>query len=608
MNRLHLILAVSAVVLVASLLAMPAPAPSPSPSQRSAAPASPREFVVRDVRLFDGERFHDRRSVHVRDGLVVAVGASLPLPQGVAVVDGSGRTLLPGLVDAHVHTWGAARRDALRFGVTTMLDMFSDASALAGLREERESLDATDRADLWSAGTLATAAGGHGTQYGMDIPTLASPGEAPAWVDARLAEGSDYIKIVREDLHVYRPDQALSTLDAPTAAALVAAAQSRGRRAVVHASAQEAARESLRDGANGLVHVFQDVVADEAFVALARDRGAFVIPTLAVVAGFSGERSVLAQDPRVSPWLSTDQRQSLTGQAGFAATNPALLRHALESVRRLHAAGVPILAGTDAPNPNTAHGVSVHEEMAWLAKAGLSPAQALAAATSVPADAFGLGDRGRIAPGQRADLLLVDGDPSRDLGQTLAIVTIWKNGREVDRRVATQKVAALEAGVVSHFDDESLGSRPGGEWIATTDRMIGGQSDALVMRIEGGAAASAGALGVRGTVRKGAGAVWAGAFLGLGDGGMPPMDASALRELVFHARGDGRPLSVMLFSGGEGAAPATVAVTPGVQWSEFRVRLADVPSADPARLRAIGFTVQSGEGEFAFDLDQVEFR
>ncbi|MBW8368867.1 MAG: amidohydrolase family protein [Arenimonas sp.] len=605
MNRLQAVLAVAVGVLVLALVAMPDPA---APPAAPAPKASAREFVVRDVRLFDGERFHDRQSVHVRDGRIVAVGESIPLAKGVAVVEGAGRTLLPGLVDAHVHTWDAARRDALRFGVTTMLDMFSDPVTLGSARTQRESPDPTDRADLWSAGTLATAAGGHGTQFGMAIPTLASADEAPAWVDARIAEGSDFIKIVREDLHVYRDGENLPTLDAATAAALVAAAHARGRLAVVHASAQEAARESLRDGADGLVHVFQDVPADAAFVALARERGAFVVPTLTVVAGFSGEHSRLAEDPRVSQWLSGDQRQSLAGRAGFAAANPALLRNAMESVRRLNAAGVPILAGTDAPNPDTAHGVSLHEEMAWLAKAGLSPAQALAAATSVPADAFGLRDRGRIAPGQRADLLLVEGDPSTDLGQTLAIVTVWKNGREVDRRVATEVVPALAAGIVSHFDAGGLGSRLGGQWIATTDRMIGGQSDAALARIEGGAQGSAGALQVRGRLQGGGGTVWAGAFLGLGEGGMSPLDASGLGELVFHARGDGRTLSVLLFSGGEGASPASVSVAPDARWQEFRVRLSDVPGADPSRLRAIAITVPSGQGDFTFDLDQVEFR
>lgn len=599
MNRLHGVLAVSVVVLVAALVTIP------SPSTPPAAPAhsSPAEFVIRDVRLFDGEQFHERRSVWVRDGRVQAVAAALDVPTHVAVVEGAGRTLLPGLVDAHVHTWGDARRDALRFGVTTMLDMFSDPRALPAARTERASLAPTERADLWSAGTLATAAGGHGTQYGMPIPTLAAPADADAWVQARSDEGSDFIKIVREDMHVYRDGAALPTLDAATSAAVIRAARQRGLMAVVHASAQDAARESLRDGAHGLVHVFQDAVADDAFVALARERGAFVVPTLTVFAGFSGEHSTLSEDPRVTPWLSQDQRQSLTSRPEYIRANPALLANARESVRRLHAAGVPILAGTDAPNPNTAQGVSLHEEIAWLARSGLSPAQALAAATSVPADAFGLADRGRIAPGQRADLLLVDGDPSQRLADTLAIVTVWKNGRAVDRRLAAERVPELPAGTAGDFDADI-----GSAWVATSDRMAGGQSDAALARLAGGANGSAGALRVSGRVHVGGSAVWAGAFFNPGEAMFQARDARARTALVLQARGDGRPLAVMLFSGAEGAAPAVVTVTPGAQWGELRLSLADFPGADLGRLRAIAFTAQAPAGEFHFDLDQVEIR
>jgi imidazolonepropionase-like amidohydrolase len=602
MNRLHGVLAAGVVVLALALAYTPSPSTAPD-GAAAPAKASPTEFVIRDVRLFDGERFHERSSVWVRDGRVQAVGDGLEVPAHVVAVDGAGRTLLPGLVDAHVHTWGAARRDALRFGVTTMLDMFSDPRALPAARAERASLAPTDRADLWSAGTLATAAGGHGTQFGMAIPTLAAPGEADAWVQARRDEGSDYIKIVREDMHVYREGEALPTLDAATSAAIIQAAHRRGLRAMVHASAQEAARESLRDGADGLVHVFQDAVADDALLALARERGAFVVPTLTVLAGFSGEHSALADDPRVSPWLSADQRQSLTARPEYFQARPALLANARESVRRLHAAGVPILAGTDAPNPNTAHGVSMHEEIAWLARSGLSPAQALAAATSAPADAFGLADRGRIAAGQRADLLLVDGDPSQQLGDTLAIVTVWKNGREVDRRVAGERAPELPAGTVGDFEDDV-----GTAWVATTDRMAGGQSDAVLARFAGGAGGSAGALRVSGRVHVGGGAVWAGAFFNPGEAMMQAHDARARTELVLQARGDGRPMSVMLFSGAEGAAPAVVTVTPGAQWGELRLPLSDFAGADLGRLRAIAFTARAPAGEFRFDLDQVEIR
>jgi imidazolonepropionase-like amidohydrolase len=95
---------------------------------------------------------------------------------------------------------------------------------------------------------------------------------------------------------------------------------------------------------------------------------------------------------------------------------------------------VEILAGSDAPNPGTAHGASLHHELELLVRAGLTPIEALRAATSAPARRFGLADRGRIAPGQRADLLLVAGDPTADILATRAIERIWKNGAVVERR------------------------------------------------------------------------------------------------------------------------------------------------------------------------------
>jgi imidazolonepropionase-like amidohydrolase len=103
-----------------------------------------------------------------------------------------------------------------------------------------------------------------------------------------------------------------------------------------------------------------------------------------------------------------------------------------------------VLAGTDAnyPGPGnahpllrafTGHGIALHHELALLTRAGLTPAEALAAATSVPAAIFGLTDRGRIAPGLRADLLLVDGDPSADITATRDIAAIWRGGTRLPR-------------------------------------------------------------------------------------------------------------------------------------------------------------------------------
>jgi imidazolonepropionase-like amidohydrolase len=99
-----------------------------------------------------------------------------------------------------------------------------------------------------------------------------------------------------------------------------------------------------------------------------------------------------------------------------------------EALRQLIAAKVVVLAGTDAPAPGTTYGASVHGEMELLVKGGMSPVQALAAATSATARTFRLSDRGVIKPGKRADLLLVQGDPTKNILDTRNIVAVWKRG------------------------------------------------------------------------------------------------------------------------------------------------------------------------------------
>jgi imidazolonepropionase-like amidohydrolase len=104
-----------------------------------------------------------------------------------------------------------------------------------------------------------------------------------------------------------------------------------------------------------------------------------------------------------------------------------------KAIKQLKAAGVPILAGTEAPNPGTTYGASLHEELVLLVEAGLTPTEALIAATSAPALAFHASDRGRIARGLRADLVLVDGNPTEDVLATRNIVAVYKGGIEADR-------------------------------------------------------------------------------------------------------------------------------------------------------------------------------
>ncbi len=294
-------------------------------------------------------------------------------------------------------------------------------------------------ADLRSAGTLVTAPKGHGTEYGMAIPTISSPGEAQAFVDARIAEGSDYIKIVYDDGKTYGLN--IPTISKETMAAVIAAAHQRGKLVMVHIGTQQGARDAIESGADGLAHLFVDSAPDAGFAALVAKHHVFVVPTMSVLAMISGAPSgkPLAADTRIQSYLPADSLRNLGGS--FPGTH-GQFSYVQETVRQLKAQHVPILAGTDAPNPGTAHGASLHGEIALLVAAGLTPVEALASATSVPAHAFHLDDRGEIAPGKRADLVLVKGDPTTDITATRNIAGVWKAGVELDResyRAALEK-------------------------------------------------------------------------------------------------------------------------------------------------------------------------
>jgi len=199
---------------------------------------------------------------------------------------------------------------------------------------------------------------------------------------------------------------------------------------------------ALEGNCDGLAHTFADEL-DDNFGTFVASRHAFVVPTLTVLESVCGSPSgaSLVKDQRLAPYLSDfDQRMLTTDFAQFnrqlGRVLPRIQKQysvAEASVRQLSAAGVPLLAGTDAPNPGTTHGASIHRELELLVNAGLSATEALMAATSVPSRIFGLRDRGRVAPGLRADLLLVEGNPSDDITDTRNIVAVWKKGFIVDR-------------------------------------------------------------------------------------------------------------------------------------------------------------------------------
>lgn len=567
-------------------------------------------FAIRDARVFDGEGDIGIATVVVRDGLIESVGADVAVPEGLPVVDGTGKSLLPGLIDAHVHAWGDARRDAVRFGVTTAFDMHGMVDRLPQLRQQRESLADTGQADLWASGYAVTAPGGHGTQYGFPVPAVDADTNVEAFIGARLDEGVDFIKLIVEDMSAYPGAPSLPTLTPDQVTAVIGAAHAANRLAVVHASTLRDSRHAIDAGAGGLVHIFADQPVDQGFIDAALAGDAFVVPTLSVLASFSGtgEGAALAADPRLGPALTGEQRATL-GAVIPGVPSSDRLGQALASVRALHAAGVTILAGTDAPNPGTAHGVSMHGELELLVRAGLEPAQALAAATALPARRFGIEGRGRIAPGMRADLLLVDGDPLADITATRAIVELWKNGYRVERDPsagAPAAQAAPEQTLISDFEGGAV-SAVFGSWQPTTDQMAGGASTVEHRVVEGGADGSRGALEVIGEVRPGFPFPWAGVMFFPAAEPMQPVDLSARSELVFQVRGDGRSYNAMVFSGPSvQGMPSTLTFSAGPEWAEVRLALFDFVGADLSQLRGIVFTAGQPAGSFEFSLDHVE--
>jgi hypothetical protein len=360
------------------------------------------------------------------------------------------------------------------------------------------------------------------------------------------------------------------------------------------------------------VHGFGDAAADPAWIQETARAGAFVIPTLTVQqsAGGIAGAAPLVEDARLAPFLTPTERASLQGSfpAGAFTVDMAT---ALTTVKRLHDAGVPILAGSDAPNPGTAHGVSMHRELELLAEAGLTPLNALAAATSVPARVFSLGDRGRIAPGLRADLVLVEGDPTTDIIATRSIVAIWKGGRRVERSrpaPAAAPPAVAGSGTVSTFESGAPAAEFGAGWQISTDNMMGGTSTAAMRVIDGGARGSARSLEVTGSIVPGAAYTWAGAMFFPAPAPMNPADLSRFKEIVFWARGDGGEYQLMVFAARLGNIPAVRPFAAGAEWQEHVIPLASFSNIDGSDIRGVLFSAGSRPGSFRFQIDEIRFR
>ncbi|MDQ7807579.1 amidohydrolase family protein [Amycolatopsis sp. A133] len=399
--------------------------------------------AITGARVFDGEKTLGVQTVVLDGRKIRQVGGEVP--DGAEVVDGRGATLLPGLIDAHVHSGPGSLALALRFGVTTELEMQGMHT-----RENRAHITEDDTvADVRSAGFGITPPGGHPSELMPEgfrpagnlppvmplMPFSTTPEQAAAYIPQLLARGSDYIKFMVDDGSV-EGHPGLPMLDQATLNAGVAEARKYGALTVAHTLTLDATRMAAEAGVDGVVHVFMDRPHTTEIVDLIAESGMFVVPCVSLDASMMGiTGSALADDPRVARRL--DDKWEKTLRSSYNRYPQGKLDDVLETVQALAAAGVDLLAGTDASMPETffgglAHGASLHHELQYLVTAGLTPAQALRAATATTARRFSLGDRGRIAEGLRADLLLVDGNPTANIADTLNTRAIWRRGSRLE--------------------------------------------------------------------------------------------------------------------------------------------------------------------------------
>lgn len=358
-------------------------------------------YSIENARVFDGNGLSEPRTVFVLDGLITDAAGANP-----EIVDAQGGTLLPGLIDGHVHIDDPSQAATLaQWGVTSAMDMGAkDPAVIDGLRS------ATGVANVSTAGfPAAPTTGTHIARLGYPVSAgISTPGEAGAWVTAQIASGSDYIKLL---LEVSMPGQP-EPLNPETASAIVTAAHAAGKRVIAHTTTGATAALAVKAGVDAITHTPLGEVLSEEFANQLAAGGIVAIPTLSLMSAMASNWPFPVRPPTID----------------FA--------NALTTIGRFRDAGVTIVAGTDSnANPATPaqppHGQALHGELELMVAAGLTPVEALRAATSTAADFFGLTDRGRIENGSFADLVLVDGDPTSDISATRNIRGVWIAGERV---------------------------------------------------------------------------------------------------------------------------------------------------------------------------------
>ncbi len=428
-----------------------------------AGPATGQLRILRGATVIDGlgGRIDHARLV-IRDNRIDSLEPDderFTTPANAIVEDWTGRFIVPGLIDSHVH-WGGSggvseapieRTDdrlmhdltgTLASGVTSVVSLTDDLTEMQGLAAAvARGVQTAPR--TFFAGPSVTAHGGHPTEMFGFLPGLAErltrQVDTPEAARAAIAELDrarvDLVKLVLEP----GVESQLPRMKEEVFRAAVDEAKKRRLRTTVHVGTDADAVLAVEAGANGIEHASRGLT--DRTLALMAARRVWFTPTN-VVLDFPWKRRVadgldLLVNRRVAPGLLESMRDPASPLMTFingerAAGLDGAHRGSLDQTRRAIRAGVPILAGSDAGNPLTFHGVSLVRELELLAEAGMPLGDVLRAATSRAADRLGQPTLGRIGAGAVADLVVLDADPLEGVGAYRQVRAVYLGGRRLD--------------------------------------------------------------------------------------------------------------------------------------------------------------------------------
>jgi imidazolonepropionase-like amidohydrolase len=425
-------------------------------------------------------------TVLIEGAKIAAVGRdfSIVIPSGVQVIDGTGKFLIPGLADMHVHLTGAGEPSGSREfilpllvanGVTTVRDMGGKVALLRRLKKEIDS-GAQLGPQIFFTGPYLD---GNPPSFQPSI-VVQSPAEADAAVRKLKSEGVDFIKVqsrlkpaayfaiaeaarkenIRFVGHVPDSISATQASDAGQASiehltGILLACSSREaelrEQQLNPPPRKETPRQtSLRQRAwqQAVLDTYSQEKAQRLYAKLFANR-TWQVPTLPLLIelAFLTPATDRANDPNLKYIPKNLQKIWKQGRAESLANKTSgdfllrakLVEASLKAIGDMHAAGIPMMAGTDSTAPNLVPGFALHDSIADLVRAGLTPMEALQSATSKPAEFLNRSnEQGTITPGQRADLVLLDANPLENIHNTQKIKAVILKGKFLDRAALDQ--------------------------------------------------------------------------------------------------------------------------------------------------------------------------